>query len=70
MRLVIGTRLVGISVPYAHPLRNHREKTVAVDIGPSWELGEEGEAGRRGSTAAPTIPRVRNWLISSQPALH
>lgn len=37
MRLVIGTKLVGISVPYAHPLCIYREKT-AIDSGPvgSW----------------------------------
>lgn len=83
MRLVIGTKLVGISVPYAHPLCIYREKT-AIDSGPvgSWRrrrvrVGggrgrkEVGKGGVRGSsTASPSFPRVRNWLISSQPALH
>lgn len=53
MRLVIGIKLVGISVPYAHPLCIYREKTT-VDSGPvgSWRrrrrrMREEG-GGRGG----------------------
>lgn len=38
-RLVIGIKLVGISLPYAHTLRIHRQKSVASRFRPSRELG-------------------------------
>lgn len=65
MRHVIGTKLVSFLCHM--PILLHLQREDGYRFWPSREL-EEGEREEECSTAF--FPRVRNWLISSQPALH